>query len=510
MRMNGNRIRNAFRNIVWGIMNKIVNILLPFICRTILIQVLGAEYLGLDGLFTSILQVLNIAELGISSAIVFSMYEPVAHDNWKQINALLNLYKKIYRIIGVVILIIGIAVMPLLKYLIKGMVPSDVNLYLLFIIFLGNTVLGYWLFAYKKTLLSAYQREDKLSNVNSIITIIKTVVQLILVCVCKRYYIYIIWLPIFTIIENVWVEFLTKKFFPQCYPEGNIDTATLMGIKKHVAGLFIQKICATSRNSIDSIIISAYIGLSTVTIYGNYYYILAAIHGLLGIILKSISGVVGNTIVENTPEMNHKDMLKFNFIYMWIAGLLTVCLLCIYQPFMRLWMGEKMLLPNHIMIAMCVYVYALCIGDIRTTYYVACGLWWEGKFRALLESLLNIVLNIILGKYFGLLGIIVATLISLLVINFCYGSSIIYRYYYKNISKSKFYFQHIYYAVVTIVAGMICFNICEMLKNDIIHILIRGGVCFVVVNIVYIIAYCKMDVCRDALQFVKNIWKKRF
>ena len=167
------RTKNAVRNLVFGFINKMIIMLFPFVIRTIIIRELGAGYLGLGSLFTSILQVLNLAELGFSSAVVFCMYKPIAEKDSETICALLNLYKQIYRIIGIVILVIGLALTPFLPYLIKGTVPNGINIYILYYIYLFNTAITYFLFAYKSTLLVAHQRNDVVSNISSLTNILQ-------------------------------------------------------------------------------------------------------------------------------------------------------------------------------------------------------------------------------------------------------------------------------------------------------------------------------------------------
>ena len=180
--------RNASRNIAWGIIERIFSILLPFITRTILIKILGAEYLGLNSLFTSILSVLSISELGIGTAIVFSMYKPIAEDDKDTICALLNIYRKIYIAIGSVILILGLAILPFLPKLIKGDVPADVNLYILYGIHLFDTVIGYYLFSYKAAIFSAHQRNDLISKRGAIINLIGSGLRIALLLYYKQYY----------------------------------------------------------------------------------------------------------------------------------------------------------------------------------------------------------------------------------------------------------------------------------------------------------------------------------
>ena len=507
--MNLDRTRNATRNLIWGIMNKVIVLLLPFANRTILVYVLGASYLGLDSLFSAILQMLNIAELGFSSAIVFAMYKPIAEENYTQINALLQFYKKIYRIIGIIVFAIGILIVPMLPSLIKGDLPGDLNLYSLYGIYLLNTVLGYWLFSYKKSLISAYQREDVISNINSIIIIAKTILQVCVIYFLHRYYLYVLMLPVMTIVENLIVSYLANRLFPMCVPQGTLEKGIIADIRKRVYGLMIQKICSTSRNSLDSIVISTYAGIYNVSIYGNYYYIMIGIHTILGTITNSITAVVGNAVAVESVEKNHADMLKFNFIYMWLASLLTVYLLCIYQPFMQLWMSENMMLEMSVVAVICAYFYSLCVGDIRYVYTIATGLWYEGRYRAVLEALTNLVLNIVLGKYFGIMGVVVATLISILVINFGYGSTIIYTYYFKNKKLHVYYLYHLYFAVVTCIAGELCYRLCEFCKGQgIMKIIANIVICTVVSNGILFCAYCKLPVYKEAKDMCRNVLKR--
>ena len=199
--MVSNRTINAKRNITSGYVNKCISLLLPFIMRTVIIREFGEKYLGLGSLFSSILQVLSMAELGFSSAIVFSLYKPLAEKNTSTVCALLSYYKKIYRIVGSVILVVGILLTSFLPYFIKDEVPSNINIYYLYLIFLINTVISYFAFAYKSSLLVADQRQDLINNTNTVILIFSFVIQVFLIFFFKNYYLYAI-VEIFSTIFN--------------------------------------------------------------------------------------------------------------------------------------------------------------------------------------------------------------------------------------------------------------------------------------------------------------------
>ena len=216
------RTKNSVRNMRWGVIQKTLHTLGPFIVRTVLIYYMGAEYAGLNSLFSSILSILSLTELGFSQAIVYSMYKPIADNNREKVCALLNIYKKAYHIVGLVILSIGCAIIPLIPYLISGDVPANINLYILYIIYLINTVLSYFLFAYKTSLLSAYQREDILSKNQLEIDALYYLSECIVIIASKSYYLYTILLPIMTICVNFANKHSVDKFFPDYQPHGSI------------------------------------------------------------------------------------------------------------------------------------------------------------------------------------------------------------------------------------------------------------------------------------------------
>ena len=502
------RTKNASRNIFFGAINKLLVLFFPFIIKSAIIKTLGSEYLGLNSLFTSILQVLNLAELGFSSAIVFSMYEPIAKNDKKTICALVNLYKKIYRIIGSIIIVGGLAVLPFLNYLIKGSYPNDINIYALYIIYLFNTGLTYFLFAYKSALLTAHQRNDVIANIMSITNLLQYGLQIAVLTITKNYYLFIIVQTITTILNNLLVAAYTKKKYPEYICSGEVSKAEKKGIKKRVVGLMVNKICQTTRYSLDSICISAFLGLNLVAMYSNYYSIIHAVIGVMSVFSSSIIAGIGNSIVTETEKKNYNDMNKFNFMYMWLSGWCTICLACLYQPFMKIWMGEEYMFSYGVVALLCIYFYSLKMGDIRCAYSDARGLWYENRYRAIAESIANIVLNIVLVQFMGIYGIIVGTLLSLLIINFGYGSQILFKHYFVNQKMSEYFLRHGLYALVTAIVGCITFFICSSVgENGVLSLAMRLLICIIIPNILYILIYHRTAQFREAKNFTKKIFK---
>lgn len=502
------RSKNAVRNTVYGLVNRIISIVAPFIVRTVFIYTLSIEYLGLNSLFSSVLSVLSLAELGFGTAIVFSMYKPIAEDDSEAINALLYFYRKVYRIIGSTILIIGLCLIPFIPFLINGEYPSDINITVVYLIYLLNTVISYFMFGYMGAIISAHQREDLLSKVSIAINLTMYLLQIVVLLLLKEYYIYLLILPLFTIINNLRTFFVAKKFYPQYKPVGRIDADMKHMIREKIGGLVIGKLTDVTRNSFDSIFISLYLGLTETAIYNNYYFILNAVSSLLIIIPTAINAGAGNSVVTDSINKNYRDMNRINFLYMWIAGWCSISLLCLFQPFMKIWVGEELLFPFHIVLLICLYFYVLKMGDIRSVYVGASGIWWQVRYRAITETIVNIVLNWMLGKYFGILGIIIATLISLFLINFVWGSRLIFKYYFTGIKSRYYYLNHAKYFAVTCIIAIITLYICSLIPDaGIGYFLIKGLICLIIPNSLYLLIYMRITYCKEALKWVCSIVK---
>lgn len=488
------RTRRAFVNIIWGFIEKMITLICPFIIRTIMIYKLGNEYLGLNGLFTSILQVLSLAELGFGDAIVFSMYKPIIENDNKMLSALLNLYKKVYRIIGMVILCVGLLILPFITKFVKGGYPSEVNIYVLYCIYLFNTVISYFLFAYKESLLKAHQRNDVNSRILSGCNIVMYVLQIIVLLLFSNYYLYIVIMPVTTIVLNCVRSLFVKKMYPQIVCEGHIEKDAVIGLSKRIIGLTLNKLAQVCRNSFDSIIISSFLGLVILARYQNYYYIISALTVMVSIITTAVGAGIGNSIAAETVEKNYSDYKEFLFIYNWIACFCTVCMLCLYQPFIELWVGKSNVLPLSTVILCCIYFYTMKLGDIAAVYRQAAGIWWEDKFRPIVESVVNLAVNIVLVKYIGVDGVLVSTIISIVCINIPWATYVLFKVYFK-MSIKEVFFKYIRYFIETTALCAVVYGICSRINGNLLVVLVvRTIICIGLVNAgLYIISYTKPE-----------------
>jgi O-antigen/teichoic acid export membrane protein len=501
------RLFNAKRNVVSGVIKQLLGIVLSFTIRTVIIYTLGAEYQGLNGLFTSILQVLNLSDLGFSTAVTFILYKPIADEDSETICAIIAFLKKAYFIVGCVILGIGVVLIPFLPKLISGNYPNDINIYILFAIYLFNAVISYWLFAYKSTLLTAMQRDDVVSKVFMISSLSIKVVQLVLLFLFKNYYVFIVIMPIGSILNNLLLQIFSKKLFPQVKPIGKIENGIRKELVKQVKAVFVNRLSDIARNCFDDIIVSSFIGLVAVAAYDNYYYIYTAIIGIMSIIVHAIRASVGNSIVKESIEKNHNDLIKLTFIFMWVAGWFAICLLSLYQPFMAIWMKDKpeVILSDVNMTLFCVYFYCFCMTYTKGVYLEAKGLFWECRYLYVIEALGNLGLNLILGYFLGITGVLIATIITIVLFNFVGGTIVLFRFYFKT-SKKEFYLLHLRCFILTAVNAIITSFVCSILPLDgIVGFIIKLIICLVMPNIIYILFYFKTKDFQNSLSIAKRM-----
>jgi len=504
------RVSNAKKNLVFGYASKIIDLLLPFIARTIILYVLSEKYLGISSLFTSILNMLNMTELGFSGAVVFSLYKPLADGDVEKVNAYMSFYKKIYRAIGLIILVIGFALLPLLKYLIKGDVPEGVNIHIVYVIYLFNTAVSYLAFAYKSSLLQADQKMSVVSKMNSIISCSKSIVQILILLITKSFYLYISVLVVATLVNNLWINYAVCKRYPQYSGKALLSKEDRVALFTNVKGVAVSKVCGVMRDSLDSITLSAFVGLTTVAIYGNYYYILSAVHGLMVVITQAIRAGVGNSLCTESVEKNTSDLLKINYIYISIAAWFFTCMVCLYQDFMLVWVGETLQASVLTMVLFSTYFFSLCLGDIRNVYIEAKGLWWEYRYRSIIETVLNAIMNVSFVYFWGINGVLIATIITFWTVNLGYGSTIIFKSYFGKSAFKKYIMQNLHCIVACAVTAAITYYLCSLIVVDnlILRLLIKIATCVVLPIFIYLLLNLKNKYMSDALKMMKKIIKK--
>ncbi len=504
------RSKNALKGSSVGFLNTMITSLLQFASRTVMIYTLGTEYLGLGNLFTSILSVLSLAELGMSSAIVYSMYKPVAENNNKAVCSLLNFYKKVYYIIGTFILIAGIALIPFLDKLISGSYPSDISLQLIYLIYLGNTVISYYAGAYKKCILVALQRNDIQCAISIVTNILLYGGRMLVLIFVSDFYAYAILLPVTTIINNLYTLKYTSEKYPLFFAKGKLEKSVKGELISKISSLFFFKIGGIVNTSVDSIVISAYLGLTVLAQYNNYYYIVSALLTFCGMYVTALLPGVGNSIVTESVEKNYRDFNKIFFLHAWIIGWCTICLVNLFQPFISLWVGKRNVLDFTIVVLLSVSFYIWKIQDIVIIFKDANGLWERDRIRELITAGMNLALSLLLLNKIGLAGVIFATIISRVAIEIPWGTYILFDSYFPKKEIWSYIKILVIYTMITILIGVITYKLCLLVPSDgFFGFLIKLIICGVFTNVLYLIIFSRFRVSRDAFGLVINALKKK-
>ncbi len=504
---NESRLKKSVKNISAEVSIRILQILLPFFIRTTVIKKFGIEYMGISGLFTSIIGMLGIADLGMYGTIKYSLYEPVVEGDEARIRAVLNFYRKAYFIIGLVILINGIALTPFLKVLVKeGTYPDELNIYILYYEYLINSVCTYVIFSYKSALLEAHQNGYKVSIIRGIMLLLQYCVQLFVLMFLNNYYLYVLILPISTFVTCILIARLADHEYPFCIPKGTIKEKERTKIYTNIKAVFFYKIGSIVLSSGDNLVISWYLGAGVLGIYNAYYYVLSAVFSLLTAINDAIIPSIGNSLVTASREKNANDFIKFSYMYEWIVACCSVCLLCLYQPFIHLWIGKKFFLNYKDVVLFSVFFYVRRSMDIVGCYKDAAGLWRKDQFRPLIGAVVNIFLNIVLIRYFSVTGILLSSILSVITIFYPLSVKVVLEF--LGIGKLKYWKMQLVFFGKALIAGISAVFLCAIIpdnNNAVFRFIINGIISMIIpVSVIFILSN-KNEEFITGMQFIRNI-----
>lgn len=506
------RTKNAFRNTMWGAIYRLIALIGPFMIKTIIIKQIGMEYSGLNTLFNSILTVLNLANLGFSSSLVYTMYEAVANEDNTAICAMLNFFRKIYRIIGLVILGGGLAVMPFLPRLVGSECPPDANLYVMFALYLSATVLDYLLFGYINAIFSAYQREDTRLKIMTVRYAVQYVLQIVILAVFKNYYIYLITLPLMVIPNSLALYFAAKKQYPDIRCVGTPSDEIKKSVYHRVKTLFGHKVGNTLLVNVDSILISAFLGLSIQALYSNYYYILTAVNGVVEIITTGCIAGIGNKLIVDTKEENHT--LFLNLTYGWVAliGLCATCLLCLFQPFVGgIWIGQEGLLDDRFVLFMALFFYTWMFRIMQLTYRDAAGLWTKDWLKPYISLTLKLVFSVILVQLMNdVIGVLIPSILVMIFVYFPWEAQVLYKHLFER-GWGVYVKRILVYTLINLGGCALCWyaGVALAPDNTAVAFLVRLGVICVIFPLIWIATTFKTTEFRFFTDRLKAILKKR-
>ncbi len=495
-----NFLNNTKRNIVAESASEILRLLFPFVNRTLFLRLMGAEYLGLNGLFTSILGVLSLAELGFGTAVVCSMYKPIADDDHDLICAYLRFYRTVYRWIGVIIFVIGLCLLPFLRKLVHGDLPPDVNLYVLYMLHLVNTSVSYFLFAYRGSILSAHHRNDVLTNIRTGLQIIQYIsVFTVLICT-RNYYLYVVVTVAFTVIQNLLIMRESKRLFPEISPCGDLMPEKRRQVLSDVKSIFLHKVGGVISYQIDNVVLAAFLGLVAVASYGNYYYVYKTVAGIPAIIYSSMAGGFGNKIHTESKEKNFQLFMTVcrmvGIIIIWCAAMM----IALYQPFIKIWGGHDPKLIQHFLtpVLLVLFFYINQSRQVLLTFKAGASLWREDRWKPVtggaVKLLTSLLFIMILPEEYKLDGVILSSIIGYVFVQIPWESHVMFTAFFDR-THSKAYWRHQAQFILT--ALLICtitWGVTTTVPLDRVPGLIVKGIVAALVSGVLILVFFYKDI----------------
>ena len=433
---------------LWSWLLKVLTLLVPFAMRTIVLYTLGNLYLGLGSLFSSVLQVLNLAELGVGSALAFAMYKPAAEDDTEKLCLLLNLYKITYMAIGAFIAVVGLILMPFLPYLISGEVPSDINIYVLYGIYLASTVSSYWFFAYRGTILKVYQRSDITDKIDIIINLITYGIQIGCLYAFKNYYVYVFAHLCSSVLRSCVIALAVKKLYPNIIPKGKPSKEMTKAIFKKAGAVMGHKVGDVAINSIDNILVSAFLGLTLVAQYNNYYYIFTAVAGFVAILSSSLTPIVGNYLLKEIKEKSYRLFEIMQYGLMILISVCCCCFVALYQPFITFWVGEENVLPIWLPLLLTLLFLTQKCRIVLILFKDAAGLWEKDWFKPWLQAIVNLIIDLWLLQTIGIYGAPISSIVATFGVGFFIESYVVHKDVFVR-SQRRFILQTFFYIAIT-------------------------------------------------------------
>ena len=491
--MQGSRTKNSIKNVTASTTSKIIYIILNFICRTIFIKILGNEYVGLNGLFTNVLGVFSLVDLGIGSAIVFRLYKPIAKEDNEKVKKLILFYKQVYIIIGTIIGFIGITLIPFLGIIVgSNNISEDITI--IYLLFLVKTVIVYFLY-YKKELIIANQKEYIVSIVELIICIIQNILEIIFLVVTHNYIAYLIIQICTTILERVIISIIANKLYPYLKEKNKnvLSKKEKKEIFSDVKAFIFYRTGYILYDSTDNIIISSFTGINQVGLLSNYMMIIRAIVLLVSSAFKSLTASIGNLNSINDNEKKEEVYYKVFHLSFLVYGYISIATVLLINKFIMIWIGENFLLNFEIAIILGINIYIDGMRYVSDAYRNTLGLFKRGRFIPLISSFINIALSIILVQYIGVFGVLLATVISKILLTTWYDPYIIHKYKFNKKPK-RFYLRYLYYTLILIITFCICYKMVMLITiQGILGFLISGIVITILVALVFLVSTFKLN-----------------
>lgn len=512
--MGKSRLKNSMRNTTVGVVFTMLDIIFQFALKSVFIKLLGETYNGVNGLFTSILQVLNLAELGFASAVAYGLYKPLKEKNEQEVAAYMNYFAFVYRVIALVVTIAGLICLPFLQYLIADDISTlpytitQIRLYFLF--YLANTVCSY-LLAYKRTIISADQNLFILSMCDNISKILLSIVQIIVLLITKNYYVFLGLMVARTVLNNIVVQVIASKKYPYLshYKKEKLGKQLKKNLFVNINALMFHKVGSVVINGTISIVITATVGVVANGIYSNYVTIINGITTLVTIIFNSMVASIGNYCVDTEAKERCKIFRKIDFMGNWLAVFCMVCFVNLFNAFLdNIWLGEGHSFNFYIVVAIAFSAYITYSRKSVLVFRDAMGLFKKDWYKPLFEAGLGLLFAVIFGKLWGVFGIVIGYTIATTFIAMPIEAFVLFKYGLEE-NPVKYIFLQYGRAIFATLLSVGIYYLCGLFGlSPIADFAVRLLMSLLLSNLVLFLINIKNENLKYYLNLLKTILKK--
>ena len=477
------------KNIKYAVAGELLLAVLKFLSRRVFVLLLGREYLGLNGLFTDVLSMLSLAELGFSVSITYSLYRPVAQGDTEMIKSLVLLYRRVYRAIGLAVLVLGLSLTPFLSFFFKEIPPNIPNIPLIYVLNLINASISYF-FTYKSTLLFVHQKKYIETSIRAVVSLAATAAQITVLLLTRNYLFYLYITIGATVIQNAAIAVKTNRLFPYLREKNvrPLPAGTLEEIYRNVRAMLLHRIGAVAVFNTDNLLISKFVGVATAGLYSNYMMIRGFLNILVNALFDAITAAQGHLTATGTETNKQIAFRRLNFFSAWLFGWMSICLFCLYDPFIDIWLGKGYLLSKPAVLLIVLNFYFSSMRTPVNNTKSVLGLFWDDRYKSIVEAVVNLIVSVLLVRRWGIEGIMSGTLISTLAFPFwCEPMVLFHRG--LHLSAKSYFRDYLLHLSVTGAAGVITWLLCCAAGEGYVGFMLRCLTCAAIPNLVYLAVY---------------------
>lgn len=485
------RTEYAMRNTSAAVISRITAIFMGYLTRVVFTHTLGADYVGINGLFSDILNVLSVSELGIGTAITFALYQPISENDVEKQKSLMQIFCRLYRWVAGFVLTAGLILVPFLDLLMKDQPDVD-HLQLIYLLYLINSACSY-LLIYKKTLIDAHQKMYVGVICHTVFLVIQDLAQIAVLLVTGNFILFLLIYLVCTVGNNLWISHRAEQMYPYLRDKNvqPLEKEERNSIFRNIRALLMNKLGSVMVNNTDNLLLSSMVGVAAAGCYSNYYLVIGSVGQVLNQIFQGLTASVGNLGVTGSREHIKTVFETLFFIDQWIYGFAAVSLYELLNPFVEISFGSQYLFDHRIVFVLCLNFWITGMQQAVYLYRDALGLFWYDRYRSIAEAVLNLVMSILLAWKFGTIGVFLGTLAGMVGISLWVEPVILYRRWF-HVPVRQYFAQFLFYGVITGLSWLVTDFFCARVSGPISVVLAwRFLICAVVPNAVFLICYCR-------------------